>query len=151
MAMRDGLRGTFDTVKGWITKAADQVSEDLYNLKPTPEVRSFGELLGHVANANYMICSAATGEKSPNATDFEKVTAKAELVKGLRASFAYCDQAFGAMTGAKAHETIELFGQKQPRLAVLAFNTSHDFEHYGNIVTYMRLKGLVPPSSQQGM
>lgn len=151
MAIRNGLRGTYDSVKDWITKSADQVSEDLYSFKPTPEVRSLGELFGHVANANFMICSGAAGEKSPNTADFEKVTAKAEIVKGLRASFAYCDQAFDGMTEAKAHETITFFGQQQPRLSVLAFNTSHDYEHYGNIVTYMRLKGMVPPSSQRGM
>jgi uncharacterized damage-inducible protein DinB len=142
-------KSTYEMVRGYILKAADQMSEEDYAFKPTPEVRSFGALIGHIANANYMICSRAAGEKSPSADDIEKTkTTKADLVKALGESFAYCDKAYGSMTDAKGVEVVDFFRQKQPRLAVLAFNTSHDFEHYGNIVTYMRLKGKVPPSSQ---
>jgi len=152
MPVKDGLRGTNDSVKDWTTKAAQQVSEDLYSYQPTPEVRTFGQLFGHVANANFMICSGAAGEENPSkGKNFEKAASKAEIVTGLTESFAYCDKVFDQMTEAKAHEMIQFFGRQQPRLSVLAFNTAHDFEHYGNIVTYMRLKGMVPPSSQGGM
>ena len=152
MPVKDGLRGTNDSVKDWTTKAAQQVSEDLYSYQPTPEVRTFGQLFGHVANANFMICSGAAGEENPSkGKNFEKAASKAEIVTGLTESFAYCDKVFDQMTEAKAHEVIQFFGRQQPRLSVLAFNTAHDFEHYGNIVTYMRLKGMVPPSSQGGM
>ena len=152
MPVKDGLRGTNDSVKDWTTKAAQQVSEDLYSYQPTPEVRTFGQLFGHVANANFMICSGAAGEENPSkGKNFEKAESKAEIVTGLTESFAYCDKVFDQMTEAKAHEVIQFFGRQQPRLSVLAFNTAHDFEHYGNIVTYMRLKGMVPPSSQGGM
>ncbi len=144
-------KGQFDTVKGYITKAAEQVGEDNYAFKPTPEVRSFGQLIGHVADSNYMICGAAAGEKPPASSIEKSATTKAALQKGLAESFAYCDKVYASLNDAKAAEVVAFFGNQQPRIAVLAFNTSHDFEHYGNIVTYMRLKGMVPPSSQRGM
>jgi len=141
----------FGMVKGYITKAAEQVGEDNYAFKPTPEVRSFGQIIGHVADANYMICAAAAGEKAPAGGIEKSATTKAALQKGLAESFAYCDKVYAGLGDAKAAELVTFFGNQQPRLTVLAFNTSHDFEHYGNLITYMRLKGMVPPSSQRGM
>ena len=109
--------------------------------------RRAGHPVGHIANANFMICGAATGEKGPG-VDFEKTaTTKAALQKALAESFAFCDQAYAAMTDARGAETVTFFGGERARLSVLAFNTAHNYEHYGNIVTYMRLKGMVPPSS----
>ena len=142
-----GVKGLYDTVKGYITRAADQVPEEHYAFKPTPEVRSTGALFGHITNANYMFCSTALGEQSPAQQNAEQLTSKAELVAALRASFAYCDRAY-AMTDMKAAEPVQVFGRDATRLYALEFNMGHDFEHYGNIVTYMRLKGMVPPSSQ---
>jgi uncharacterized damage-inducible protein DinB len=98
-----------------------------------------------------MICAAAAGEKSPASGIEKSATTKAALQKALAEAFAYCDKVFAGMTKEKGEELVTFFGNQQPKLAVLAFNTSHDFEHYGNIVTYMRLKGMVPPSSQGGM
>jgi len=140
-------------VKGNIVKSAEQMSEENYSFKPTPDVRSFGQLLGHIANANYMICSRATGAASPSQDDIEKTkTSKADLQKAVDESFAFCEAQFDALSGDKAAEMVDFFGgMKQTRLGILQFNTAHDFEHYGNIVTYMRLKGMVPPSSQGGM
>jgi uncharacterized damage-inducible protein DinB len=140
---------TFGMVKGNIVKSAEQMPEEHYSFKPTADVRSFGELIGHVANANYMICSRASGAENPNKANIEKtVTGKAALSKALAESFAFCEAQFDGL-GAKAPEEIDLFGMKMPRLNALQFNTIHDMEHYGNIVTYMRLKGQVPPSSQR--
>jgi uncharacterized damage-inducible protein DinB len=145
-------KSTLGMVKTNIVKAAEQMSEENYAFKPTADVRSFGQLVGHVANANYMICSTASGAANPNKTNIEKaLTSKADLTKAVAESFAFCEAQFDAMTGAKATEMIDMFGMKMPRLNALQFNTAHDFEHYGNIVTYMRLKGMVPPSSQRGM
>ncbi|MCA1586844.1 MAG: DinB family protein [Acidobacteria bacterium] len=118
-----------------------------YAFKPTPQVRSFGQLVGHLINDHYLMCSAAKGEKSPSAADFEKVTAEAELVKALGDSIAYCDAVCSSMTDASALQPVEAFGQKVTRFGILQLNVTHDSEHYGNMVTYMRLKGLVPPSS----
>lgn len=142
------VRSVYDVVKGYILEAAEQVPEEHYAFKPTPEVRSMGQIFGHIADANFMICSAASGEK-PSMGDIEKTkTTKAELREALAASFTFCDAAFDGLTRERAHETVKFFLRgTHSRLGVLAFNNAHDFEHYGNIVTYMRLKGMVPPSS----
>jgi uncharacterized damage-inducible protein DinB len=142
-------RASFDRVRGYITKAAEQVSDVDYAFKPTPEVRSFGQLIAHVADANFMMCAAVAGEK-PAGESIEKTkTAKVDLQKALADSFAYCEKAYAGLTDATGVQTVAFFGGQQPKLGVLSFVNNHGFEHYGNIVTYMRLKGLVPPSSQK--
>jgi uncharacterized damage-inducible protein DinB len=126
------------------------MSDADYSFKPTDEVRSYGQIVGHVANANYMFCSTALGEKSPAAADIEKTkTTKADLVQALKDSFAYCDKAYDGMTDTLALQKVKLFGHEMPALGVLTFNNMHDYEHYGNIVTYLRLKNIVPPSSEK--
>jgi hypothetical protein len=74
---------------------------------------------------------------------------KADLIAALNAAFAYCDKAYDSMTDASAVQTIKLFGNDAPRLSALTVNNMHNMEHYGNLVTYMRIKGIVPPSSEQ--
>jgi uncharacterized damage-inducible protein DinB len=143
------IKPLYESFRGWLVAAAQQMPEADYSFKPTPEVRTFGEILGHTAGANYMFCAAALGEENPNKTDYEKAASKAEIVKGLEASFTYCDKAY-AMPDADAMQEITFFRQKGTKLWVLNYNATHDAEHYGNIVTYMRLKGMVPPSSQRG-
>lgn len=142
------MKGQFDLVRGNIQKAAAQVPDDMYAFKPTPDVRSMGALFAHIADANMMICGAASGQKPPM-TGIEKTkTTKKELTEALEESFKFCEAAFSGLTGASANETVKFFlPGEHTRLGLLAFNTAHDFEHYGNIVTYMRLKGMVPPSS----
>jgi len=147
--LTDSAKGTYEYVKTNITKAAEQVSEANYAFKPTPEVRSFGQLIGHIADANYGICAAASGATKPEGSVEKSKTTKADLQKALGESFAFCDKAFDGMTDKKGVEMVPFFGGSRPRLGILSFNTAHDFEHYGNIVTYMRMKGMVPPSSQK--
>lgn len=142
------VKPLYEDAKGWLIRSAEQMPEQHFSFKPTPEVRSFAELMGHVANANYIFCAGAIGDEDPNDTDYEKVTSKTELVAAVRASFQYCDAAYD-MPDAESLEQVTFFGQSGTRLWVLMFNVSHDMEHYGNVVTYMRLKGLVPPSSQR--
>ncbi len=146
------VRGMTDLVKGWLTKAAAQVPEEHYAFKPAPEVRSMGEIFAHVADANFMICGMVSGQKPPMSGIAKTKKTKAELTEALTASFTFCDSAFDGMTDARANEVIKFFVPgTHTRLGVLAFNAAHDFEHYGNIVTYMRMKGMVPPSSAGGM
>ena len=76
---------------------------------------------------------------------------KADIQAALKASFAYCDAAFQKLDDQTGRESADLMGRPSPRLAILAFNTQHSWEHYGNLVTYFRLKDMVPPSSQGGM
>lgn len=144
-------RPHYERTKGWIVKAAEQVPESLYTFRPTPEVRSFGELVGHVANSHYFFCARALGEQ-PKQTDYEKTaTTKAALVEALQGSFAYCDRAYQLSDAQATTGTPAANGRTRVPLDALVFNVAHDSEHYGNMVTYMRMKGLVPPSSQQGM
>lgn len=144
------VRAQYEQVRGYLTRAAEQMPEADYAYQPTPEVRSYGRMLGHVANAQYAICAAALGESSPNAENIERTrTTKAALIEALQGSFAYCDRAY-ALDDASALQPTRLFGQEQSRLAALVLNAGHNYEHYGNLVTYLRLKGMVPPSSQQG-
>lgn len=145
------IRAQYDVVKGYLLKAAEQVPEEHYAFKPAPEVRSLGQIFGHVADANFGICGMASGQKG-TMSDIEKTkTTKKELQDALAASFKFCDAAFDGLTEARAGETVKFFlPGTHTRLGVLAFNSAHDFEHYGNVVTYMRMKGLVPPSSQRG-
>jgi len=141
------VKTTYEVVKGYITKAAAQVPEATYKYQPTKEVRTMGQLFGHIANANGMICGTASGMKPASSGDAEKLATKAEIEKALAASFAACDHAFTMITTANANEPVKLFGMAHTRIGAMAFNTAHDFEHYGNIVTYMRINKMVPPSS----
>jgi uncharacterized damage-inducible protein DinB len=151
-----GAKRTYGVIKGYITKAAAKMPEENYGFKPTPDVRSFGQLVGHIADANYGFCAAAGGEKAPmggfepGSVSIEKTkTSKADLEKALADSFAFCDKVHDGMTDAAGATMVKFLMGDLPKLSILEFNTHHDFEHYGNIVTYMRLKGLVPPSSEQ--
>lgn len=143
------VRAIYDIAKGFLTRAAEQMPEENYSFKPTPEVRSFGGLVGHVADASYFFCSTVKGEKNPNSAELEKTMGKAALVKALKDAFAYCDGAY-QINDMRATEEVSLMNMKGSRLWALTFNAAHDWEHYGNVVTYLRLKGLVPPSSQGG-
>ena len=145
------LRGAWDGAKKNIVESSTIMEEANYSFKPVDGVRTFGQILAHVAGANYMFCSAAKGEKSPHAEDaFEKLATKAEIVKAVADSMAYCDAAMAGATDAKMSETIDMpFGMgKGPRASAVMMNIGHLNEHYGNLVTYFRIKGIVPPSSR---
>jgi uncharacterized damage-inducible protein DinB len=141
------VKGMYDGLKGYITRAAAMVPEDKYTYQPTKEVRTMGQLFGHIADANGLICNTATSTTGAKPAGAEKLATKAEIQRALAASFATCDAAFKAITAANAHEPVTLFGQNHTRIGAMAFNNAHDYEHYGNIVTYMRINGMVPPSS----
>src|SRR5258707_54575 len=134
-------------VTAWIQRAAEQMPEEEYAFKPDPAVRSFGQILGHIADADYLFCSGVLGENSPSPGIEKTKKTKAELMSALHDAFAYCDRAYNTLTDANANETVKAFGQERNKLGVLWFNASHNLEHYGNLVVYMRLKGIVPPSS----
>jgi len=141
------------TIRQNLAEAAETMPGDGYSFQPTPQVRTFGQLVGHVVNANFFFCSQAKGEKPPATTNYEKIADKAALVKALNDSLAYCDEAYKATTDANFSQpvTIEAFAgmgaASTVRGAVLMFKVAHNNEHYGNIVVYLRLKGLVPPST----
>ncbi len=139
----------WEPVIGYITAVAEELPEGKYSFKPTPEVRSFGEMFGHVAGAQYMFCAAATGEPARQEDDIEKTKkSKADLVAALKASTEFCNKAY-AQDDRAAQGKIKLFGQERSRLHALGMNATHNAEHYGNLVTYMRLNKMVPPSSRR--
>ena len=146
------VKSMWDGVKRNVAESAAKVSEENLAFKPTPEVRSFGQLLGHIANSAYSYCARAKGEANPNqGNDFEKKTAKADLVKAIADAFDYCDGVYGTLTDAKALEMIKAGQNEVVRVSPLITNISHTNEHYGNLVTYFRLKGIVPPSTERTM
>ena len=141
-------KGMWELMTNYLTKAAEQMPEADYSFRPTANVRTFGQLIGHVAGAQNLICSAALGEKGGNEGDIEKsTTTKAGLIAALRASSEYCQRAYAQSDVASATPTT-LFGSPSTRFRALILNATHNSEHYGNLVTYMRIKGMVPPSSQ---
>lgn len=141
-------RELWTEVSGYITQAAEDVPEADYAFRPTPEVRTFGQLIAHLAGAQRVMCGAALGESGAREDDIEKTTTtKAALVAALKASTEYCARAY-AQSDADAGGMTKLFGREHTRLFALMMNATHDNEHYGNIVTYMRMKGMVPPSSR---
>lgn len=133
----------------YILRAAEQTPESLYAFKPTPDVRSLGQQFAHVAGAHYLFCSMATGETLTPANDIEKTqTTKAGIVTALKASAEFCAKAY-ALSDADASAALNVFGRPATKLYALTMNATHSWEHYGNIVTYLRMQGLVPPSSQR--
>lgn len=147
------LKDAWATARLNLRESSEQMEAAGYAFQPTADVRTFGQLLTHVAGANYTFCSAALGEASPNGEDsFEDtVTDRAEIIRVLEESLAYCDRAYDAATDASLSDTVEqpFGGGSGPRSAVLIGNIVHLNEHYGNLVTYFRINGLVPPSSRR--
>jgi len=139
-----------------ILRSADRMPEEYYDLRPgqQQEVRTFGQQVGHLANYNFLWCSQAKLEKNPKAgTNLEKLATKAEFIQALNDAVAYCEGAYNTLTDASGAETIDITtegGQtrKQLRMGLLILNYAHNNEIYGSIVSYMRMKSIVPPASE---
>ena len=146
-------RSTYQTIKRYVLASAEKMPADQFGFEPTADVRTFGELVAHIADANYLFCAPALGEANPNGGTIDKIEkeklSRDALVERLKTTFAYCDKAYAALSDANSAETVPFFNNKRPRLGVLWFHISHAFEHYGNLVTYLRIKGIVPPSSER--
>ena len=142
-------KGFYTLVSGEVIAAAEKMPEQNYSFKPTPEVRSFGQLVGHIADAQYSFCSTAAGEPNPMKAIEKTKTSKADLVTALKDAVAYCNKVYAGMTDAQGSQTVKMMNYDVARLTVLSVNTAHTDEHYGNMVTYLRLKGIVPPSSEK--
>jgi uncharacterized damage-inducible protein DinB len=154
--MATWLHNAFNTNRKNIVRSAEKVPEELYGLRPGPqvEVRTFGQILGHLANFNYLWCSQAKGEKNPGqGNDFEKLASKAALIRALSDAFTYCDGVYAALTDPSGLEIITVTQEngrqaQVPRMSLLVLNYGHNNDHYGNMVTYMRIKSIVPASSE---
>lgn len=147
--MMDAVKAQWTPIRGWLLKTAAKVPDEVWGFKATPEVRTFGQIMGHVIDAQVLFCSTASGEKGPQLNAEKAMTTKAQLSKALDESTAFCDKAIAGMDDKKGLENIKFFiGGSSPRALILSFNTGHSYEHYGNLVTYMRLNKIVPPSSE---
>src|ERR1700730_11685626 len=140
------VKAAYQPVKINILKAAEKMPESEYGFKPTPDVRTFGQLIAHVADAQVGMCGVARGE--PRRGDAAVKTSKADLVAALKASNDVCDGVYNTITDADGATIVKMFGREKPKLSVLYFNIAHDDETYGTIAVYLRLKGIVPPSSE---
>jgi uncharacterized damage-inducible protein DinB len=141
------VRQAYTAEKNNILQSAGKMPEENYNFKPAPRVRTFGQILGHLAEEQYLYCGTAKGEQK--AADVEKTkTSKADLTAALKEAFAYCDAVYDSFTDATVVQMIKRGDGQRTKLRVLWGNVIHDGEHYGNLVTYMRIKGLVPPSTE---
>jgi uncharacterized damage-inducible protein DinB len=150
------LRGVYMGNRNNIVRTAEKMPEENYGLRPGPqqEVRTFGQQVGHVANFNFLWCSQAKGEKNPNAgNDLQKLTTKAEFMKALNDAFTYCDGVYSSLTDASGTETIDITQEngrqtRNLRMGLLILNYGHNNEIYGSMVTYLRMKSIVPPASE---
>jgi uncharacterized damage-inducible protein DinB len=142
-------KAAYARMKGIMVASAEKMPEESYSFKPVDSVRSYGQLVGHLADAQYLFCSIAMGEKNPGLNIEKTKTSKADLIAALKEAEAYCDKAYNTMTDASGAQMVKLFGNDAPKLDVLVVNNMHNMEHYGNMVTYMRIKGIVPPTSEQ--
>lgn len=144
--------GNYAALKGFIMRSVEKMPADHFAYQPTLEVRTFGGVLAHIADANYLLCAPALGEPSPNGSVMNKIEkeslAREPLLSKLKESFAFCDRAYETLTEANAQERVPFFDNQRTRVGLLWFHISHAYEHYGNLVTYLRLKGIVPPSSE---
>jgi uncharacterized damage-inducible protein DinB len=144
------VQGSYARLKPNILKAADKMPPDNYSFKPTPDIRTFARVVNHVTEAQLHICGA-TNNADPSALPKvpPETADKAVIVEALKASFAECDKAYAALTDANMTEMLQAGPAKRSRLGLLWGNVSHDNEQYATLSLYLRLKGLVPPSSEK--
>ena len=140
-----------------LAAAAEKMPDADYNFRPqgaAPEVMTFGQLIAHLVAANYSICASAKPETAPKHTANDKeIQPKADLVKMLNEALTYCDVIYDAQTSTSINEMLKRTGPNNTTLErargnSLINNLTHTNEHYGNLVTYLRAKGIVPPSSE---
>ena len=141
-------KASYTTISAFFVRAAEAMPEEDYSFKPAPTVRTFGQVVGHIADNQYMWCSAVNGEKKESNIE-QTETSKAGLVAKLKEAVAYCDSVYASFHDSDAAVKINAFGRERTKLSTLDFNTGHIYEHYGTLATYLRIKGVVPPSSEK--
>jgi uncharacterized damage-inducible protein DinB len=147
------LQVQYRYVKSDLIDSAEEMPADKYDFRPVAGVRTFGQIVGHLIDDQYAICALARGEKvprDPNESAERAGGTKDQLVQGLRRAFEYCDAIYDPLTDVTAAERIRSYdGTMQPRIQLLMINTNHANLHYGNVIVYLRMNGIVPPSSKR--
>jgi uncharacterized damage-inducible protein DinB len=144
-------KAAYVQVRDLILRSAENMPEASYDFKPAPNVRTFGQIIAHIADDQYNLCAPVKGETRKAAyRDIENtLSTKADLLAALQKAFVYCDAAYDSVTDASASGLVPFGKGSRPKLSMLNWNTWHTWEHYGNLVVYLRIKGLVPPSSSR--
>ena len=137
----------YTAIKANLVKAAEKMPEESYAFKASPDIRTFGALIAHIADTQMRYCGMAKGEQK--SVDAASKTAKADIVAALKSSFDFCGAAWDATTDANATDTVGGGRMQASRLTMLMRNTIHDNEEYGYLAVYLRIKGVVPPSSDR--
>jgi uncharacterized damage-inducible protein DinB len=139
----------YESVKRNLSAMAEKMPEEHFTFKPVPEMRSFGEAVAHVADAQARNCNLVAGAGSKT-LDADKKKTKAELLAALKQSFAICDPVFAALTDAQASEMVKMgqSGFQLSKLSLLVSMIAHSNEQHGYMAVYLRLKGIVPPSTE---
>jgi uncharacterized damage-inducible protein DinB len=157
-AVVEALVFVYQDVRDNVVGAARRVPDDDYDFRPSRDVRTFGEMVAHIADTQYFFCSAGRGEANPNEPDHRagvvaaesleaRLRAKADIVAAAEAAFAYCDPLYERASDQDITRPMTVAMTGQPRVRALLLGIYHMARHYGNMVTYMRELGLVPPSS----
>jgi len=139
------IKQSYTGIKNNVLRSAEKMPESDYSFKPSPDVRDFGGEVAHAADIQTMLCSMALN--APKQGNAASLKTKADLIKALQDSNALCDQAYNSLTDANANEARPFIRGQRTLIGVLEFNISHHNETYGTMVPYLRMKGIVPPSS----
>ncbi len=133
-----------------LISAAEDMPADRYGFKPTAAQMSFGDIVGHLSEANDFLCAKIGGMAAPTRTKVAKKAKKAELVARLKETFEFCDQAVASLDDSKLGEQMSLFGPKMyTRAATMNISIGDWADHYSQAAIYMRLNGKLPPTAKK--
>ena len=151
--LSEGMRRSYNTLKMNMTETAQKLPEADYTYRPSQDIRTFGAQIAHVANSQFNACAAAKGEANPNqGQNLEQTkTTRADIIKALADSFAFCDPAFEKLTDQSAVELVKQGQNQVARGQVLVGLLTHGNLEYGILTVYLRTKNIVPPSTERGM
>jgi uncharacterized protein YciI/uncharacterized damage-inducible protein DinB len=144
----DAIRVNYASEKRNLLEAVEKVPDTTFAYRPTAEVMTFGELVVHISNSNFSDCSVLKGEANPNAGD-KKPVAKADVVGFLKSSYDYCDPVIAALADARLSDKVQRGTREVVKANSGVHILWHPSLHYGNLITYMRLKGIVPPETER--
>ena len=145
-ALLDPLKQQWENIRRNVVGTAEVVPEDLYGFRPTPEVRTLSEQLIHIIEENYFFMGMVSGEREQPPGNLQT---KAQIIQALSDSYDYGAQVLDGLNDSTAMETVPLMGNRQgPRWSAALMNIADNQNHYGNLVVYMRMNGIVPPSSR---
>jgi DinB family protein len=146
----ESARMTYGVIKDQMLSAAEKMPEERYTFKPAKTERTYGEIVGQIADLQYAFCSVALGEKMPAPSIEQTKISKTDLIPALKDAIAYCDRAYNSLNDATALQSVRISGTDMTRASVLNLNIAYSALLYDNLKTYMRLNNIVPPSSEPG-